>query len=386
MKTIFITGTTGFMGSYFLYHLLQHSEDNIICLARNTTKFSAKTRVLQQLYKIHESFCNVKIHDVDIEIKIKKRLQILSGDITQKNLGLIKNFAKSAIKEFWHIAANVQFCESVKDEILKVNFEGGKNVLQFVKDNKIAVLNYISTAYVAGQKTGLVNETSDFDLFPANNIYEESKRLIEKEILTANRNGEFNFRIFRPSIIIGHSKTCQPDPSKGGLYGFLTLANSLKKRFETCHPGYFKKNGIRLHANGISSLSMITVDYVADMIFNIANSAASLNKIYHVSSDNNTMLNELSSIINQFTDLKFSFENTTENFQILDYLFAKKIKMFNCYLSNEKQFEKNNMQNLGVATIQYCLKNEILCSLIDRFYAMPKDNVIRNKCISRLFT
>jgi thioester reductase-like protein len=368
MKNIFITGTTGFLGSYFLYHVLQYSEDNIICLARDNSKFSAKDRVLQQLNKIHKSFYSAGIHDTNIKTKIKKRLQVLSGDITQKNLGLKMDIEKSAIHEFWHIAANVQFCETEKDEIINVNVEGGRNVLQFVKDNEIPVFNYISTAYVAGKKSGRVDETPDFNLFPANNVYEESKRLMEKEILAANKNGEFSFRIFRPAIIVGHSKTYEPDPSNGGLYGFLSLSNSLKKRFEISHPEYFKQNEIRLLINEDHSLSLVAVDHVVDILFKTGSCTNSLNKIYHVTSDNETSLREVASLVNQFTNLNFRFESTNENFQSIDYLFERKINRYSCYLSYKKRFEKSNIHIAGINNCKYHLDSEILSQLIESFY------------------
>jgi nucleoside-diphosphate-sugar epimerase len=298
MKNIFITGTTGFLGSYFLYHVLQHSEDNIICLARDTPMLSASRRVIQQLYKIHQTYCKLEIGDNDLESKIQKRLQIVSGDITSTNLGLTKQFERGSIHELWHIAANVQFGDSAKEEIIQVNLEGGKNVVQFAKQNGIEIVNYISTAYVAGQKTGPVNETENFDVFPSNNIYEESKRLMEKEIISANKNNILSFRIFRPSIIAGHSKTYEPDFSNGGLYGFLALTNSLKKSFEINHPGYFKKNLIKLYANRFSTLNIVPVDQVVKTLFDTATCPDSLNKIFHVVSENNTTLNEVALLIN----------------------------------------------------------------------------------------
>jgi nucleoside-diphosphate-sugar epimerase len=140
--------------------------------------------------------------------------------------------------------------------------------MKFIIDNGICEFNYISTAYVAGQRTGIISENADINLSPSNNVYEESKRIMGKEIINAHK-GLFNYRILRPSIIVGHSKTFEPDPSNGGLYGFLSLSFALKKNLEKKNQEYFKTNKVQILADSHPKLSLITVDQVVDHLFQI---------------------------------------------------------------------------------------------------------------------
>lgn len=387
MKNIFITGTTGFLGSYFLYHLLQHSEDRFICLARNGGTKPAKNRVLEQLYNIHSSYQQIGIGDPDLDEKIKNRLEVVAGDITMENLGLSQNFEKDLIHECWHFAANVKFSETEKEEVTSVNLEGCRNVLKFIKQNGIPVLNYVSTAYVAGQKTGSVSEMSDVDLYPSNNIYEESKRVMEKEIKASKENGEFNYRIFRPGIIVGHSKTCEPDPSNGGLYGFLylilTLTLTLKRGIERSDENYFKQNTVKLLANKNSKLSLITIDHVVDQLFQIGNNENTFNKTFHVTPTEETDVLSIASIINHLSGLYFQFVTDTDHFQPIDYLFDKKINRFQCYLLFNKHFEQTNRFSLSnTENKEYQIDDKMLYSLIEKFYERFKEvNNLHNEWI-----
>ena len=383
MKNIFITGATGFLGSYFLYHVLQHSEDKIICLARNNEKSPAKDRIIQQLYSIHSSYSTIGIGETDLDEKIKRRLEVIAGDITLENLGLHQNFGKGFIQECWHFAANVKFSESRKEEVTSVNLEGCRNVLKFIKQNGLTVLNYVSTAYVAGQKTGSVGEMSDLNLYPANNVYEESKRTMEKEIKVAHENGEFNYRIFRPGIIVGHSQICEPDPSNGGLYGFLYLSLMLKRNIATRYPNYFKENTVKILADVNPKLSLITVDHVVDQLFQIGNDDDSLNKTYHLTPNEETDGLAIASIINRLSGLNFEFVTNTNSFQQIDYLFDNKINRYQCYLLYNKHFENtNSAAGLCTGNQEYQIDSKILYRLIKKFYEkFKKINSFNEECI-----
>jgi nucleoside-diphosphate-sugar epimerase len=381
MKTIFITGATGFLGSYFLYHLLQYSNDSIICLARNDRKATARTRVLEQLYNIHSSYKRIGINDNGLGEKIKNRLNVVSGDVTDENLGLIESFKEKSIYAFWHFAASVKFTESIDRMVTLVNLNGGRNVMKFIIDNKIPEFNYISTAYVAGQKTGKISENADTNLSPSNNVYEESKRTMEKEIINAHDKGFFNYRILRPSIIVGHSKTFEPDPSNGGLYGFLSLSFALKKDMEKRNRDYFKKNKIQILTDSHPKLSLITVDHVVDNLFRIKENVNSLNNIYHVTSTKQTKLTTLAAIINRLSNLHFEFVTDKKNFQAIDYLFDRKIQRFQCYLIFTKQFKKRKIDSaICTQNKKFGLDKKILYRLIERFYLNNTETGNRSYC------
>ena len=108
-----------------------------------------------------------------------------------------------------HSAANISFSENERTSIWKANVEGTLQMLALSANlSDVASFNYVSTAYVAGKRVGLIRE--DDDRLPEfNNSYEESKRTAEGLVREHCSAYGLPFRIFRPSIIIGDSRTHQ---------------------------------------------------------------------------------------------------------------------------------------------------------------------------------
>lgn len=374
MKTVFITGATGFLGSYFLYHLLQHTNDMIYCLARDKKNVSAGSRIHQKLNKIHSSYSHAGISRFNLEEKMKKNLKVVTGDIAEKDLGLKQSFKEANISECWHIAANVQFMESKRDEIMGTNVTGGKNILEFMKQNKIPLLNYVSTAYVAGQKTGEITESLADEKFPVNNAYEESKRIMEKLIVEANTRGECNYRIFRPGIIVGHSVTFDPDDSKGGMYGFLSLCTSFKEQVNNNQVKNFETNSIKLLADKNAMLSLIPVDHVVNILFDIAGQKGSDNRIYHVTPLFKTSLIQIGQIIKKLWGLEIDLVPSGKDFTITDRLFNRQVSCYARYLFNGKHFKRSE-DLYDYRDEQYRIDNKKLYALIEKFFSPLKREI-----------
>jgi len=379
MKTIFVTGATGFLGGYFVCHLLQNTTENIYCLAREKGISSAEERIKQNLRNIENSFSKINVNDKQFEEKMNRRIKVINGDITEKNLGISNCQQITCIDEFWHIAGNVQFLESKMQEVMATNVEGGKNVLQFIKNNNIPILNYISTAYVAGQKNGNIMEILADETFPANNVYEQSKRIMEKEIIAAHNRGECNYRIFRPAIIVGHSQTFEPDPSLGGIYGFLSLGLSLKRQIETKEPDYFKHNTVSIISTANVTLSLISVDHVVDVLVQISNNPESVNKIFHVAPAEETDLVKFVSLSQKLLGLNIEFVFHRVDLKLVDKLFNKKTERYNCYLFYKKHFETSEARTYcRLKYEQYKLSDHILNKMIEKFCANHNEK-IKNK-------
>ena len=104
-----------------------------------------------------------------------------------------------------HCAATVRFDHSL-DEARRINVEGTRRVLDFAAAApRLRSLAYVGTAYVAGDRTGLVRE-NELDAGQSfRNTYEQTKA--EAEALVRSRLGSLPGVILRPSIIVGDSRT-----------------------------------------------------------------------------------------------------------------------------------------------------------------------------------
>jgi len=92
------------------------------------------------------------------------------------------------------------------DEARRVNVEGTRRILDFAAAApRLRSLAYVGTAYVAGERTGLVREDELAVGQNYRNTYEQTKS--EAEALVRSRLGSLPGVILRPSIIVGDSRT-----------------------------------------------------------------------------------------------------------------------------------------------------------------------------------
>jgi thioester reductase-like protein len=191
--TIFVTGFPGFLGSRLLPRILARSpEAHAACLVQPKFGGVAKSR-LAELETADPALAG--------------RVELVEGDLTAPGLGMEGgDRLAAATTEIWHLAAVYDL--SVPRHLgLRVNVEGTRHVLRFAE--RCAGLrrhHYVSTCYVSGRHCGPFRET-DLDVGQSfNNFYEETKFLAEVEVAEA-RTGGMPTTVYRPSIVVGDSRT-----------------------------------------------------------------------------------------------------------------------------------------------------------------------------------
>ena len=111
---------------------------------------------------------------------------------------------RSSTRAILHAAADTRFSLAIEEARL-ANVGTTRNVVAFARDcTDIERLGYISTAYVAGTREGIISEG---DLEPTEfvNTYEQSKFEAEEELRTAM--ADLPIAVYRPSTIFGSSET-----------------------------------------------------------------------------------------------------------------------------------------------------------------------------------
>jgi len=246
-KTIFLTGTTGFLGSHTAAELLRGGH-KMVLLARENHGKTASQRVEESLKKI------VTQEEYD---KFSNSIEVVEGNIEEENLGLtpeqLKNIADDQI-EVLHTAANLSFAKENRDKIIATNVGGTRNVLDFASKVGAKKFNFVSTAYVCGKKTGVTEETLASNQNPEfHNPYEESKYLAEQEIEVWQRETNTPTTIFRPSIIIEREQT----DNHSGYYAFASAFALLRQKIT------MMDGKLEFPCNPDVPLDLISVDDVA---------------------------------------------------------------------------------------------------------------------------
>lgn len=260
---ILITGATGFLGKEVLGRLLvRGATDKIFTLVRKT-----KEREAQSELEIQREIL-LSIFPEEEASKYQDKLQVIFGDIKEENFGIgLGSFQELAAKTdaVYHLAAVTNLGSSLI-EARENNLQGTLNVLSFChasKENQARKspikLFHVSTAYVAGTKTGVFTP-EDLDIsVKFKNGYEQSKAEAEAAV----RGSGLDFMIFRPSMIVGSSYT-----GKTSAFNIIYLPAKLVAK------GLFKA----LPAIGSTPVDLIPVDYVADAIVEISLNQLSTNE------------------------------------------------------------------------------------------------------------
>ncbi|MEW6730964.1 MAG: SDR family oxidoreductase [Acidobacteriota bacterium] len=258
---ILLTGASGFLAGELIKPLLNlYTESTLYLLLRADSA--------DQLAKRRDFI----IERCSIDSVSAQRIIAIAGNIEQTDLGLATDYDKWAatINEIYHSAATTRFDLNLV-QARESNLNGTKNILQFARRaqdlGRFTRLHHVSTAYVSGNRTGVIKEDElncGQDFF---NTYEQSK--FETEIMLAEARTQLPITIYRPSIIVGDSRTGRTahfhviyEPMKWVYQGQLS--------FLPCRPEV--------------KLDIVPVDYVCTAMIAIGRQDDSVGNTYHITS------------------------------------------------------------------------------------------------------
>ncbi|WP_280769217.1 SDR family NAD(P)-dependent oxidoreductase [Salipaludibacillus daqingensis] len=241
---VFVTGGTGFLGMD-LVHKLVKEDHNVYVLVRS----HKKAALLKNRLNSQE----------------QKQLHVLEGDLSDETLGLSKTKLKQlsgTIDAIYHSAAYLSFNEKDRDQLLKVNFEGTQNLLNFAKQMQISKFIHVSTAYTLGERTEGFEKLYPIDSTQFVNAYEESKCYAEHEVMSYKEH--FDVVIMRPAIIIGDSETGEADTTFG-MYGVMRMVELLKKRMSR-YPDKVDHHDVKILVGINETTHIVPVDYITTLL------------------------------------------------------------------------------------------------------------------------
>ena len=202
-RSIFVTGFPGFIAGRLVERL-----------ASDETQF---------FLLIQPQFVDTAMESVETIAKARnvslENFALVEGDITKPNLGIAEtdlNSIQTETTDIFHLAA-IYDLEVAKDVAYAVNLEGTKHVNDFARSVKeLRRYNYVSTCYVAGKRKGRILETELEHDAGFRNYYEETKYLAEIEVGQLKK--QLPVTIFRPSVVVGDSKTGETAKYDGIYY------------------------------------------------------------------------------------------------------------------------------------------------------------------------
>ncbi|XP_010520423.1 PREDICTED: fatty acyl-CoA reductase 1-like isoform X2 [Tarenaya hassleriana] len=206
-KTILVTGASGFLAKVFVEKILrvQPNVKKLYLLVRAPTKESAMQRLrIEVLEKDLFRVLKKDLGDENLNKFVSEKVVPVPGDISMDDLGVddfdLRQQMWEHIDVVVNVAGNTNFDERY-DIALGINTFGALNVLNFAKNCvKPQLLLHVSTAYVCGEKSGL---------------------LLEKSLETLNGNGKLDINaemeLMRRTLKELHNRDCSEDETADSL-------------------------------------------------------------------------------------------------------------------------------------------------------------------------
>jgi HAD superfamily hydrolase (TIGR01490 family) len=160
-RRIFVTGSTGFVGTALVERLLRCVPDvELVLLVRDGRRSSARRRVDREILR-NDCFDRLRAELGDDGFAARcERVRVVSGDVGTDGLGLDDEGrrALASCDVVIHSAATVAF-DSPLDRAVEVNLLGPVRIAEVLEELDVAPhLVCVSTCYVAGNRRGAAPE------------------------------------------------------------------------------------------------------------------------------------------------------------------------------------------------------------------------------------
>jgi thioester reductase-like protein len=206
---IFVTGTTGYLGSYVAAGLFNEHRDTLNLLVRAKSEEEARERLWTSL-QLHFGF-------LEFCEFLRSRVRIFRGDLTSERFGLGDDEYHALVDttdSIIHCAASLN--RKSERQCLNVNLRGGLEVIQLARRaqnrNGLRRYSHVSTVAVAGKRRNeVVTEDSAIDWARSDyDPYARTKKFGEH--MLHQLLADVPHTIFRPAIVLGDSR--RPETSQ----------------------------------------------------------------------------------------------------------------------------------------------------------------------------
>jgi NAD(P)-dependent dehydrogenase (short-subunit alcohol dehydrogenase family) len=236
----FITGATGFIGKRLVKKLLTHKGSVIYFLMREGSQ--------DKLPALLEYWGTTKARAIPV-----------FGDLRSAKLGISKDDTKALAKNtdhFFHLAAIYDMKANAEDQ-MAVNVEGTRNAVAFANAIGAKCFHLTSSIAAAGMYEGIFREDMFEEAEGLDNPYFATKHASEKIV---REECKIPFRVYRPGLVVGDSKTGEMDKIDGPYYFFKLI-----QRIRQLLPPWMPTIGIEG-----GRINIVPVDYVVDAMDHIA--------------------------------------------------------------------------------------------------------------------
>jgi NAD(P)-dependent dehydrogenase (short-subunit alcohol dehydrogenase family) len=253
----FVTGATGFIGRRLVERLLARRQGRVYVLVREASRSS-----LDEL---------VERWSVVVGPSEAARVVPVTGDLRRPLLGVEKDQVgelRGEITHFFHLAA-IYDMTAPAERNTAVNVGGTTHAVELARAIDAKHFHHVSSIAVAGQYRGVFDE----DMFdegqrlpsPYHRTKFESERIVREQPYVP-------WRVYRPGIVVGDSRTGEMDKIDGPYYFFKAI-----ERMRHLLPEWVPLVGVDLGYTNI-----VPVDWVAGALEQIAHEPDLDGRAFHL--------------------------------------------------------------------------------------------------------
>ncbi len=255
--TYFVTGASGFIGKRLVRALLARPDSRVFYLMRDTAP---------QRIEALDAFWG----------EGASRAKPLKGDLLLPNLGLAAGEIRKLrgrVDHFFNLAAIYDLAADPELE-RKTNVEGARNAVGLAKALAVKRFHHMSSIAAAGLYDGVFREDMFAEADHLDHPYFASKHEAEKIVRgeCATNEGVMFWRIYRPGLVVGDSRTGEIDKIDGPYY-FFKLIQKMRKMLPPWAPTIGFEGG---------RLNLVPVDFVVAALVHLAHLEGIDGRCFHL--------------------------------------------------------------------------------------------------------
>jgi nucleoside-diphosphate-sugar epimerase len=332
LNTAIVTGANGFIGSHLVHRLLAR-DWRVHAIGRGKAGTSWGNRVAPALMEVSDSSPNgdsLLCHEADLNAPAPLLFRQLR---VAPDTGIL-----------FHVAGDTRFTPADPKRQQQVNVDAALNVIRGFRRHVGRVV-HVSTAYVAGDRTGLIRE-DDLDCGQGfHNSYERSKYEAEKALTALCRELSVPLVIVRPAIIINDRRT--------GRASTFTHLNALVEVISRLQDYYGIPDGqvvsrkIRLLADPRARPNLAAVDSIIPPLLEIAQAPDSPGRTFHLChprpQSNAEIVDLICDAFQVKGKLELEFVNRVEKpVSRTEEMIVRSLKVYAPYLNSRSEFDLAN--------------------------------------------
>jgi len=245
----FVTGASGFIGRHVIAEIAARGAP-IYVLVRTQAAFE---RLRRELGPANPS------------------LRPVEGNLVQPLLGLAdatRDSLRGTIDHFIHLAALYDL-EATATDLDRANVAGTRHALDLARDLKAACFHHVSSIAVAGRYRGTFTEHMFEEATGLDHPYFETKHAAEGLVRATE---DMPWRIYRPGMVVGHSRSGAMDKIDGPYYLFKLI-----QRLRDAVPSWVPLPGFE---GGY--INLVPVDFVASALACLVHTPGQDGRCFHL--------------------------------------------------------------------------------------------------------